>query len=546
MKIALVTLSGSPERAIRALAQLYPDATVEMMPRAAVEAGSMASRIGHLRQVQPDVFAVMTENLSFQYGQDALMLFGAIGGAGESIVLDSHGGLRSAKRLESILKGPARIARCLARGRSAVRRATKELGRLEGEITRFVPKARPANGPVTINYIRAINAAGTLPGGATTHINGVVKGLLRLGSRMTLISNDEISGLSTDLLPIKIIKPDAGIMPRSGFDIHNGIEFSRAASAIAAASPADIIYQRYSRYSWAGVEASIATGAPLFLEYNGSEVWIGKSWDKMKSMSLLERCEDLNLSAATLIFVVSDVERRNLLDRGVSGEQIVVNPNGVDTELFRPGIGGTIERKRLGIPPGTIVVGFVGTFGPWHGVLALARAIALVPRDANIHFLFVGDGVLRPDVERELGDSDDLGRVTFNGAVPHDSVPVMLDACDILVSPHVPLWDGSEFFGSPTKLFEYMAMGKGIIASRLGQIGDVLVDDETALLVEPGDVRELSIKIQQLASDPVLLERLGMAARARAIEHHTWEMNARTIIDEYRNLDRSGDQTNHE
>src|SRR5204863_4239865 len=131
-------------------------------------------------------------------------------------------------------------------------------------------------------------------------------------------------------------------------------------------------------------------------------------------------------------------------------------------------------------------------FGPWHGVLALADAIALTPKAANVHFLLIGDGSLRAEVESRLRASGDLDRVTFTGVVTHDHVPVLLDACDILVSPHVPLADGSEFFGSPTKLFEYMAMGKGIVASRLAQIGDVLIDGETALLVEPGNEAQLS------------------------------------------------------
>jgi glycosyltransferase involved in cell wall biosynthesis len=110
----------------------------------------------------------------------------------------------------------------------------------------------------------------------------------------------------------------------------------------------------------------------------------------------------------------------------------------------------------------------------------------------------------------------------------------LLDACDVLVSPHVPLADGSEFFGSPTKLFEYMAMGKGIVASRLGQIGDVLSHEETALLVEPGDARELSEAISRLAKSKDLRERLGAAARRVAVAHHTWEHNARRVLDAYR------------
>ena len=125
------------------------------------------------------------------------------------------------------------------------------------------------------------------------------------------------------------------------------------------------------------------------------------------------------------------------------------------------------------------------------------------------------------------------------GAVEHDRVPPLLDACDILVSPHVPLDAGAEFFGSPTKLFEYMAMGKGIVASRLGQIGEVLQHEETALLVEPGNVDQLTGAILRLTSSPELRERLGAAARRTAIERHTWKHNAQRVIDAYRALNSS-------
>jgi len=120
--------------------------------------------------------------------------------------------------------------------------------------------------------------------------------------------------------------------------------------------------------------------------------------------------------------------------------------------------------------------------------------------------------------------------------VPHDRVPLLLDACDILVSPHVPLADGSDFFGSPTKIFEYMAVGKGIIASRLGQIGEVLADDETALLVEPGNVEQLATAIVKMVQSPELRTRLGVTAREVAMQKHTWTRNAERVLKAYDEL----------
>ena len=125
------------------------------------------------------------------------------------------------------------------------------------------------------------------------------------------------------------------------------------------------------------------------------------------------------------------------------------------------------------------------------------------------------------------------------GAVAHERVPALLDACDILVSPHVPLDAGAEFFGSPTKLFEYMAMGKGIVASRLGQIGEVLEHEETALLVDPGNVAQLTGAILRLTSSAELRHRVGAAARRTAVERYTWKHNAQRVLDAYHALNSS-------
>jgi glycosyltransferase involved in cell wall biosynthesis len=109
--------------------------------------------------------------------------------------------------------------------------------------------------------------------------------------------------------------------------------------------------------------------------------------------------------------------------------------------------------------------------------------------------------------------------------LPRDKVAQYLDASDILVSPHIPMPDGSRFFGSPTKIFEYMAMSKGIVASRLDQLAEVLEHNQTALLVTPGNAEELAEAILCLALDPKKRQVLGLAARRAAVERHCWSHN---------------------
>jgi glycosyltransferase involved in cell wall biosynthesis len=100
---------------------------------------------------------------------------------------------------------------------------------------------------------------------------------------------------------------------------------------------------------------------------------------------------------------------------------------------------------------------------------------------------------------------------------------------DVAVAPYPRLAD---FHFSPLKLFEYMAVGKPLVASRYPDIASVVEDGAAGLLIEPGDVRELSAAIQRLLRDPELAARLGARARRTVAAAHTWRRNAEAVTRE--------------
>jgi glycosyltransferase involved in cell wall biosynthesis len=197
-----------------------------------------------------------------------------------------------------------------------------------------------------------------------------------------------------------------------------------------------------------------------------------------------------------------------------------------------------------------VVVGFIGTFGPWHGAEVLARAfVKYIGEDSarakHVRLLMIGDGARMSEVRRILADSHALDATVFTGLVPQEEGPAYLAACDVLSSPHVPNPDGTPFFGSPTKLFEYMAMGRGIVASNLDQIGEVLDHGRTAWLVPPGEVDALADGLRRLIDDPELRGALGSAARREAVTHHTWREHTRRTIERLREVVAGAGQPPH-
>lgn len=397
-------------------------------------------------------------------------------------------------------------------------------------------KARTLNLSNRPIYLRTDLWFGVDAGGSVGHIAGVLNSLDEFTGCPIFFTTDIIPTVRSDIHTFKLLPGqrfwDFNEVPSL---YSNSVFATQIRKSIGDNVPA-FIYQRYSLNNYTGVQMAQEYDIQFVLEYNGSEVWINKNWGKpLKYEKLSERIELLNLHAADVVVVVSQPMKDELVARGIEPGKILVNPNGVDPDKYSPDINGSDIRTKYSFD-NKVVLGFIGTFGKWHGADVLAEAFGLLLERyphyrQSLRLLMIGDGATMPLVKEKLAQHRVQDLCTFTGMVPQEEGPHYLAACDVLVSPHVPNPDGTPFFGSPTKLFEYMAMGKGIVASDLDQIGEILEHGQTAWMVKPGDVESLAEGLRVLIEDEDLRKRLGQAARQEVVGKFTWKQHTAKIID---------------
>ena len=397
-----------------------------------------------------------------------------------------------------------------------------------------------------VMYLNANLWFGVKSGGSVGHVAGVVNALVAKDICVTHYSCSQNPSIKEGVNDKRLRVPQVFGMPWDRNYVHyNSVV---AAQLQKDTEGYDFIYQRLSLGNYSGVKEALRRKVPLVIEYNGSEVWVAKNWGRpLKNEAVFLRAEELCLSVASLIVCISEPLREELVARGVSAKKITVYPNCVDTNKFSPSrysrTDVTSQREQLGVPDDSFVFGFIGTFGHWHGAEILASAFSdfvkknlSLARKHKVHLLLIGDGVLKEEVKKQLSKIPPEF-YTFTGIIPQELAPLYLSCCDIFCSPHVPNEDGSKFFGSPTKLFEYMAMAKPIIASDLDQIGVVLkngspVDEQkNAILVKPGSVDDLAAAIK----DVLTRDDLSILARNSfdlAVKKYTWERHVEHILSE--------------
>ena len=268
--------------------------------------------------------------------------------------------------------------------------------------------------------------------------------------------------------------------------------------------------------------------APVFAETLGELVSGKKSGGsrKVRRLEKRERCvwQRADGYVATTQLLVDELTRRF-----GARERLVTLGNATHIKSIS-----SLESATASAPP---VAVYAGHFYEWKGVDVFLEALALVP---GLRGLLVGghpgdhDEARLRTLVQSLGIDD---RVTFTGLVPRSEVDRLVRSATVCVVPTVDT--PSARYTSPLKLFEYMACGRPVIISDLPPVREVVEDEQTALLVPPGDAGKLAAALRRLLGDKVLAARITRSA-SEVVSKYSWEQRAETLEDLFQSVVNSG------
>ncbi len=385
--------------------------------------------------------------------------------------------------------------------------------------------------------------------GASIHLRAITGALARLGHDVLLISPRPGPGdrhPARRLLPPGCPLVDGAVKPLKRFLLEHdlGDELPRdlrtlyySAYAVEAAleqlrtvrpeEKPDAVIERLSLFSTVGIDLARALDCPLMLEVNALLTEEAQQYRTLLLGDMAREIERRTLQQADAVLPVSHELGRRLIGQGVPAERVHVTPNGADDAFFQvESKDAVLARAALGLSD-AFVVGFVGSLKPWHGVDALLRAAAILNGAGSaVKVLVVGVGPQESSLRSLAAELGLDGHVVFAGAVDHARVPALVAAMDVAVAPFQAI---DNFYFSPIKLFEYMAAGACVVASRVGQIASVIEHEHDGLLCPPDDPAALAQLIDRLRESPDLRRRLGNAARAKAARDFSWTHTAQRV-----------------
>ena len=289
----------------------------------------------------------------------------------------------------------------------------------------------------------------------------------------------------------------------------------------------DLLYGITHNALLAGTVSALATRIPHVVDLHSivvEELAAGgvSQWQRLKLIAVERLCLPLCKGVTVVCHPLKEHYQR--LHRNIE-----VIHGAADVRQFNPQVPPAAEIEGLCRKDAeSVVVGYIGNLRPYQGVKELFEtALRITKLDADFQFVFIGNGPLKDTLVTSLGKSQQAENIHFLPERPYQEIPNYLAACDLLVIPR-PSNRITEY-AFPSKLPEYLAMGKPVITTDVGDAKKFVKSGETGFLVSPGDTKELETAI--LAQKTYQTHRLRVARNASRLveENHTWDARARKL-----------------
>nr|WP_242517029.1 glycosyltransferase [Corynebacterium mendelii] len=289
-------------------------------------------------------------------------------------------------------------------------------------------------------------------------------------------------------------------------------------------------------------EAARRTGLPWIYEMRGQreDTWLTQFPD-----SLIPRCETSSrykslrrietqlATAANAVIVLSEVQKKELVERGVDNRKVAVVPNGVEETLINHPRDKATSRQSLSLPTDGFIYGTVSSVVAYEGIDLLVRILPRVLEEVpTAHLVIVGDGSALPSLRKMADQLRVHEHITFAGAVPYEETPSWYASFDVFCIPRIDSRVTQTI--TPLKSIPALACGVPVLASNLSALREITPPTERQWLLPPDNDSVWSDRLTTMAVEP-LSESTSQICRAFA-QLRIWKQSSRALTEIYEQL----------
>lgn len=346
--------------------------------------------------------------------------------------------------------------------------------------------------------------------------------------RVTLITGPALGPEGSLLDRARDRQLDVRIIPELRRNIHPSRDWSsyRSLVKLLRELQPEIVHTHSSKAGILGRAAAYRLGIPVVHTIHGPAF---HPFQNRLNYHLFLAAEKWAAHRCDRLISVCDAMTEQYVAAGVAPpEKFVTVYSGMEVEPFlNPPRSLEDVRKQLGFEPRQVVVGKVARLFHLKGheyVIEAARQVIEANRD--VRFLFVGDGILREELEARIARAGLTDYFRFTGLVPPSQVPELIGAMDIVV--HTSLREGLA-----RVLPQGFIAGKPVISYDVDGAKEVVIPGQTGYLLPPKSIAPLATAILELAGDPRLREKLGSTGRARFTDQFRHQTMTRRLREVY-------------